>query len=256
MHIFFIKKKTIMNILFVVILVGVSIVYTKGPGMNVIGVFLNNERIMPIYSVDVPDRRVALTFDAAWGNEHTQSIIDNLKRYNIKATFFITGAWAEKFPDMVKTIQNGGHEIGNHSATHIKMTELTKENFKREIKDAEESILKITGNKTKLFRLPYGEYNNKVISWCKQLDYDIIQWDVNSNDWRNISEQEISEAVFSSISCGSIILFHNNAANTPKALPDIIEKLRKDGYNFVTVSELVLKENYYIDNTGRQKSLK
>jgi peptidoglycan-N-acetylglucosamine deacetylase len=256
LQIFFIKKKTIINILIIAIAVWVSITYTSGPGKGTIGVFLNNENVMPICSVDVPDKRIALTFDSAWGDEYTQDILEVLKRYNIKATFFLTGAWVDKYPDAVKQIYDDGHEIGNHSTTHVKMTKISKDSIISELKVTESKIYSITRKRTTLFRAPFGEYNNRMINTARGVGYNIIQWDIDSLDWKGLNEQDICSRVITKVGKGSIILFHNNMENTYKALPGVIEKLRKDGYKFITVSELLLNDDYYIDNTGRQKSLK
>lgn len=256
MQIIYIKRRVVLNFLIVFLIFAVSVIYAKGPGKEEIGAFLNNEKALPIYSVEVPDKRVALTFDAAWGNQYTQGILDALKRYNIKATFFVTGTFADRFPEMVGAIDKAGHEIGNHSNTHPMMTGLSDSGIAQEIRDAELKISNASGKKTELLRAPFGEYNNKVISKSRDMGYNVIQWDVDSNDWREVSCQDIVDRVCTKAGSGSIILFHNDAADTSEALPDIIENMRKEGYIFVKVSELLLKENYYVDNTGRQRPLK
>lgn len=255
MKVIYIKKRTIANLFLVFILVVFSIVYTRWQGLKVLGAYLNNEKMMPVYCVEVPDKRVALTFDGAWGDQYTQDILDVLKRYNIKATFFLTGSWIDKYTGITENIYKGGHEIGNHSTTHVDLTKLPKHAVVSEIKDTESKIINITGKSAKLFRVPFGEYNNNVITTARNEGCSIIQWDVSSDDWRDISEQDIFQKVTSEVGGGSIILFHNNVKNTPQALTGIIEKLREEGYKFVTVSELLLKENYYIDNTGKQRSI-
>lgn len=256
LRIIYIKRKVIINIALVLILAAASLIYASNFKTSTLGVLLNNERYMPIYCVEVPDRRVSLTFDTSWGDSNVKEIMDVLNRYDIKATFFVTGVWAEKYPELVQEMAEKGYEVGNHSLTHLKMTDLSRKEIINEVRNAETIIKTVSGEKIKLFRAPYGDYNNTLISTVKDLGYSIIQWDVDSKDWEEMTEQDIYNRVISKTSCGSIVLFHSEPENTVMALPSIIEKLRMDGYRFITVSELLLKENYYIDNTGRQRSLK
>ena len=256
MQIVYIRKKTFINIVLILVFVLVSLFYTKSFKGKMLGVFLNNEREMPIYCVDIPDKRISLTFDTAWGDQYTREIIDILKRYNIKTTFFVTGAWADKYPDIVLEISKNGNEIGNHSTTHVKMTEISKSSIESEVKETQAKLEKITNLGTTLFRIPFGEYNNKIVTAIKTMNYNIIQWDIDSLDWKGINAEEILARVTTKAGNGSIVLLHSNTANTVKVLPKIIENLREKGYKFVTVSELIIKENYYIDNTGRQRPIK
>lgn len=252
----YIKRRILFNIFLTIAVSAFSLVYTKTIRNGALKVFLNNAREMPIYSVDIPDRRIALTFDLGWGDQNTQEIVETLKRYDAKATFFVTGAWAEQYPEMIAEIAGGGHEIGNHSTNHIKMTGIPKSRSSSEIRETEGIVKKLSGVVTVLFRPPYGEYDNALIAAAGDIGYKSIQYDVDSMDWRGISEDDIADRVLRGAAGGSIVLFHNNAPNTPGALCRIIEELRKDGYRFVTVSDMLLKDDYYIDSGGRQKSLK
>jgi polysaccharide deacetylase family sporulation protein PdaB len=220
-----------------------------------LSVLFNNDRLMPIYSVDVPDKRIALTFDAGWGSYYTRNILETLNRYDVKATFFVTGTWAERYPNLVSEIAESGCEIGNHSLTHPRMVGMAKKVAASEIKEAESKIAKITGKGTKLFRAPFGEYDSDLSALVRDMGYVMIQWDVDSLDWKGMDKKAVYENVISNVHNGSIILFHNNALPSCEVLGDIIEKLRSDGYKFNTVSELLIKDNYYIDNSGKQRSL-
>lgn len=255
MKVFFIRRKVIINIILVIAVSLVSLVYTDSITVGAFGRLLNNERIMPIYGVDTPDKKIALTFDTAWGEQYLQNTMDVLKRYNVKATFFIVGKWAERYPELTLNIYNDDHEIGNHSLNHMQMTKLSKNETLAEIKDAEVIIENITGERPRLFRAPFGEYNNMLVSGAKDLNYSMIQWNIDSLDLEGFNNQEIIDRVVSKADNGAIVLLHTNTQSTPEVLPQIIEKLRKNGYKFVKVSELLLKENYYIDSTGRQKPL-
>ncbi len=207
---------------------------------------------LPIYCVDRTDKKVALTFDAAWGAEDTQKLIDILSEKNAKATFFVVGEWVDKYADSVKAIYNAGHDVMNHSNTHPHFTKISNEEIEQEAKKASDKIELVTGERPTLLRLPYGDYNDRVIVELRKEGYTPIQWDVDSLDWKGISAKEIINRVTKRVKSGSIVLFHNAAEHTPEALPEILERLEAEGYQFVTVRELLLTGDYYIDHTGKQ----
>lgn len=207
---------------------------------------------LPIYSVDTDKKQVAISFDAAWGNEDTEDLLKIFKENNVPATFFLVGEWVDKYPEDVKKIYNAGHTLGNHSATHPYLTTLTQEDITKEVNTCNEKIKKLTGKSPTLIRVPYGDYDNKVINTIDSLNMYSIQWDVDSLDWQGISADEIERNVMDKVKNGSIVLFHNAADHTPEALPNIIRELKADGYEFVKIDELIYKDNYYIDVTGKQ----
>ncbi|WPX07611.1 polysaccharide deacetylase family protein [Anaerocellum danielii] len=215
----------------------------------------NQKKLLPIYCVDRDDKKIALTFDAAWGNDDTKELLSILKKFNAKATFFLVGFWVEKYPEDVKYIFSQGHEVGSHSDKHLHMSRLSESEIIRDIKSCEGKIMKIINKKPVVFRPPYGDYNNTLIKTLYSLGYYIIQWDVDSLDWKDLSAQEIAQRVLKRIKSGSIVLFHNNAKNTKYALPIILSTLSKQGYQFVTVSELIYKDGYYIDHQGVQRKI-
>lgn len=210
------------------------------------------QRELPIYSVERKEKVCSLTFDAAWGNEDTQQLIDILKKDNIQATFFVVGEWVEKYPESVKALSDAGHEVMNHSATHPHMPDLSAEQMTAEVQSCNEKIKAITGVQPTLFRPPYGDYNDTVVSTMRSIGMYSIQWDVDSLDWKNPAPSEITNRVVQNAQNGSIILFHNAAVNTPAALPDVIEGLKAKGFSFLPVSKLIYTENYTMDHTGRQ----
>ncbi|MBO5136143.1 MAG: polysaccharide deacetylase family protein [Clostridia bacterium] len=210
------------------------------------------KRDLPIYCVDKQEKVCAISFDAAWGNEDTHQLIEILDRYNVKTTFFVVGSWVDNFPESVKELSDAGHEIMNHSDSHPYMTKISKEEMIKEVESCDKKIENITGKKPTLFRAPYGDYNNEVVGTMRETGHYTIQWDVDSLDWKNLSAQEITDRVISKVKPGSIVLFHNAALNTPKALPGILEKLLDDGYTIVPVSEIIMTENFCVDNTGKQ----
>jgi len=222
-------------------------------GMDVLGVF-SNKRDIPIYSVEVPDKLAAITFDCAWGANDIPEILDTLKDSDIKATFFIVGQWAEKYPEAVKMIAQDGHDIANHSYSHLRMGTLERAKIQSEIMKCDDVLEKLSETKCDLFRAPYGDYNNSVLSEARKQGYYTIQWDVDSLDWKpGISREEILQRIDMKIKPGSIILFHNDTKHTAKLLPEIITNLKGKGYRLIPVSQLIKKDNYYIDEEGRQK---
>ena len=210
------------------------------------------QRSLPIYSVERSDKWVALSFDAAWGNEDTQTLIDILDKYGIHATFFVVGDWVQKYPDSVKALSDAGNEVMNHSSSHAHFSSLSSEQIHADVSACNEKIAAITGSSPTLFRCPYGEYDDHVIQAVEALGMTAVQWDVDSLDWKGISAQEIQSRVLKNVRSGSIILFHNAAEHTPEALPGIIEALQADGYTIVPVSQILLQGETYQDNTGRQ----
>lgn len=212
----------------------------------------NTPRLVPIYSVDRDDKVVSITFDCAWGTEHTDDILKALKVSGVRATWFMVGFWSEKYSDYVEKISDAGHEIGTHSSTHSYMSKQNPEEIKLELSSSSEAITKITGKEVKLFRPPYGDYDDELIRTASEQGFYTIQWDVDSLDWKDLSATDIAMRVINGVKSGSIILMHNNGLHTAEAVPIILETLKNRGYGFVPVGELIYKENYSIDGTGRQ----
>ena len=212
----------------------------------------NSIRQLPIYSVATNEKKIAITLDAAWSAEDTDELIEILKKHKAKATIFAVGDWVDKNPEAVKKFHKNGHEMANHSDTHAAFSKISREEIKQEILDCNKKIEEITGVSPKLVRAPSGDYDNKSIEVAESLNMKMIQWDCDSLDWKLLSVEEMYSRVTSKVQNGSIILFHNGVENTPKALDKILTKLEKDGYEFVTVSELIYWDNYEIDHAGRQ----
>ena len=209
-------------------------------------------RELPIYCVESEEKQIALTFDAAWGAEDTPVLIRILAEHNVPATFFLVGQWVDQYPECVKALHDAGHSVMNHSNTHPHLPELSPQNALLEVDTASDKIEAITGVRPELIRPPYGDYNDSVVRTLKGAGYAVIQWSVDSLDWKGISASEIQKRVLSRAEPGAIVLFHNAAEHTPEALPGIIEALTLEGYTFVTVNDLILRKNYYMDHTGKQ----
>ena len=209
-------------------------------------------RKLPIYCTDRGGKTVAFTFDAAWGNEDTQTLIDIFKENDIHVTFFVVGEWVDRCGESVKALSDAGHEVMNHSATHPHMPSLSASKMQDEIRVCNQKITAITGKTPTLFRAPYGDYDNTLIEVLGDMDMQCVQWDVDSLDWKDLSAEEITNRVLSKVNSGSIVLFHNAAKHTPEALPGIIKALKADGYTFLRASEMVYSADCPIDHEGRQ----
>lgn len=187
--------------------------------------------------------KIALTFDDGPHPMYTPIILDILSEYDVHATFFLIGENAERYPDLVRRILQEGHEIGNHTYLHKNLKENTSGGIYEEIAMAEEVILRIADQKTKLLRPPGGLYDKLVCDTAHRLDYDIILWTVDTLDWKHPTSEEIIEKVESSVQCGDIILCHDFIGGAPSPTPAAIRKIVPDllgrGFEFVSVSELI-----------------
>ena len=209
-------------------------------------------RQLPIYCVQRDSKVCALSFDAAWGNEDTQTLIDILDRYDVKATFFVVGEWVDKYPESVKALSDAGHEIMCHSNDHAHFNTLSADQIAADINACCDKIEAVTGTRPTLFRPPFGEYDDHVVTTVRGMGMEIIQWDVDSLDWKDYDAPTITQRVTSKVGPGSIVLFHNAALHTPEALPSILEYLLQEGYDVVPISQLILSGDYTLDHTGRQ----
>ena len=251
-HVFKLKNILLVTLATVLVTILSISVYFTGAYAVFYG---NSTRLIPIYSVEREDKVISISFDCAWGVDYTDEILTALEKNSVKATWFMVEFWTEKYGDYVKKINNAGHEIGTHSSTHSYMSKQNAEEIKIELATSSEAIEAITGKKVELFRPPYGDYDDELIRTASELGYYSIQWDVDSLDWKDLSATDIATRVIAGAQNGSIILMHNNGLHTAEAVPIIIQTLKNKGYTFVPIGELIYRENYFIDGTGRQKLL-
>lgn len=209
-------------------------------------------RELPIYSVGRDDKYISVTFDCAWGTEHTDAILEALAAENVRATFFMVEFWAEKYPEYVKKIDEAGHEIGTHSATHSQMSKLSEGEIRQELASSSEAITAVTGKAVELFRPPFGDYDDLLVRTARAAGLYTVQWDVDSLDWKGLSASEIAQRVLTRVESGSIILCHNNGEHTAEALPAVLSALKTRGYTFVPVGELIYRGNFRMAADGRQ----
>ena len=248
MRIFLLRRRHLVALLGVVLVLAIFAV-VNAPAAVIASA---STRQLPIYCVDRSDNLVSISFDAAWGNEDTQQLIDILDQYQVKATFFVVGDWVDKYPESVKALHDAGHEVMNHSNTHAHYNSLTAEEIIADVEACNDKIEAVTGVRPTLIRCPYGEYDDHVIAAIRSIGMEPVQWDVDSLDWKDISASEITQRVTERVKSGSICLFHNAALHTPEALPAILDYMAENGYTVVPISQILLEGEYYMDHTGMQ----
>lgn len=209
-------------------------------------------RKLPIYSVSRGDNKIALTFDCAWGNSNTDLLLQLLKDADAKATFFVTGEFCDKYPEDVKKLYDAGHEIANHSDTHPHVEGININDLIADTNECTRKIQMITGEKPVLYRAPYGEYDDNVVTTIEGMGMKMIQWSVDSIDWQEPNADTIIKRVTEGTESGSIILFHNDLENTAQALPELLTALKQKGFTFSRVSDILYSDSYHIDSNGVQ----
>ena len=217
-----------------------------------VGAGTGSTRSLPIYSVATDDKKIAISFDCAWGVDYTDKLLEIMEKNDVRCTFFAVEFWVKKYPDYAKKIVAAGHELGTHSRTHSYMSKLSETEIRDELQTSSDAIKQVTGKSVTLFRPPYGDYNNLLIDTCFDMGLYPIQWDVDSLDWKNLSATEIALRVINGVKNGSIILCHNNGLHTAEALPMIFSTLKNRGFTFVPIGELIYTKNYRIDHNGTQ----
>ncbi len=251
MHFYVIKSRTL-KIFVAMVLVAVLLSLSINGTTSAQVYFGYSTRKVPIYNVETEEKQVAISFDAAWGADKTQGIIDILEEFDCTATFFLVGFWVDDYTDMVKAIDDAGLEIGTHSNTHPDMVKLDKATMKSELETSISKIKAVTGKDVSLFRAPFGSYNNDLLDTAESLNLKTIQWDVDSLDWKGLSASEIANRVLGRVKNGSIILMHNNSDNVLDGLRLILNKLKIQGYKVTSISELIYQDDYTIDRNGVQ----
>ncbi|HZK42675.1 MAG TPA: polysaccharide deacetylase family sporulation protein PdaB [Syntrophomonadaceae bacterium] len=226
------KAKFLVISFLAVILLATSVVYVQA-----------YHKLKPIYEIKTNKKVVALTFDISWGNKTPLPVLEILKENDVTATFFLSGPWVKQYPEIAKQISKDGHKIGSHGYRHIDYSNLSKTEVKEEVMKAHKNIKEVTGVEAKIIRTPNGDYSNHVIEGIHECGYEAIQWGTDSLDWMNPGVNTIIERVTKKAHPGDIILMHasDTCKQTTEALPVIIENLKKKGYTFITVPDL-LKE--------------
>lgn len=247
-------KRKFGTIALVVLFVSLIVVCaTSNSSLQVANIYFNKRtKKLPIYSVQTSEKKVAISFDAAWGADKTAEIMTICEEYGVNATFFLVGFWVEDYPDVAKSIAERGFEIGLHSSTHPDMCNLSASQMSLELTKNQDIIQAVCGVEASLFRPPYGSYNDTLIDTCRSLGITTIQWDVDSLDWKGLSASEIAGRVCSRSKEGSIVLFHNNSDNIIAGLKLVLEYYKNNGYEVVPVGELIYQNHYTINQQGVQ----
>ena len=244
------KRTIVLLVLFASLIV---VCVTNNSTLQVANIYFNNKnKKLPIYSVQIDEKKVAISFDAAWGADKTSQIMDICEQYGVNATFFLVGFWVEDYPDVAKSIADRGFEIGLHSSTHPDMCNLNSKQMDLELSQNQQIIQTVCGVQAKLFRPPYGSYNNDLLDTCRRLGIITVQWSVDSLDWKGLSGGEIAGRVCEKSKPGSIVLFHNNSDNIITGLKLVLEYYKNNNYKVVPVGELIYYNNYTINNQGVQ----
>jgi len=256
MKIFVTSIKEILKTAVFILLIIISLVSITNIKPSIVTVFIPQKQL-PIYYVGRDDKKMGITINCAWGDGDIDNILNTLKKHNVKATFFIVGDFAQRYPARVKQISDAGHDIGSHGYRHIRMGELTKDKIIEDLDKNKKLLDSITGKSVNLYRPPYGDYNNNVINAANEKGYYAIQWDVDSLDWKpEISMEQIKARVEKNVKSGSIVLFHNDTKYTASVLDSVLTIVEKKGFIPVKLSELLYTQNYKIESDGKQVEIK
>lgn len=235
----------------VVLFFTASILYNNN--LETVPTLSNMAKQLPIYSVETDESKVSLTMNCAWNADDIDTILETLQKCNVKITFFMVGDWVEKYPDAVKKIYDAGHEIANHSDTHPHVNNLSYEKNVEQIVECSKKIEQITGKKTKLYRGPYGEYNDTVIKAAKDNGHTVIQWSIDTLDYNGLDKDQMWDKIKNKLTNGSIILMHNGTEHTADSLESIINNIKIRNYEIVPISKLIYMDEYWIDANGMQR---
>lgn len=240
------------SIITVVMLFCMAGMVTQKNNDNVMQTSSMASKQLPIYNVQTEEKKIAFTLNCAWNADDIDKILEVLKQNDVQMTFFLVGDWIDKFPEATKKIADSGNEIGSHSNTHPHVNNLTYEENTEELSACNKKIEKVTGVKTNLYRTPYGEYNDTVLTAAKDKGYNTIQWNLDTLDYKGLTGEEMWARLEGKLSNGSIILAHNGTKHTADSLDLLIKNIKLQGYSLVKVSELIYQDNYKINNNGTQ----
>ena len=207
-------------------------------------------RRLPVYAVETTEKKVALTFNAAWGDETTDGILRILADTGTRATFFFVGDFAEKYPESVRKICNAGHEPGNHSMRHRDPTRMRFEEIAADITACNDAIRAAAGVSPVLYRAPSGAYDTNTVEAAESLGMTAIQWSADSVDWKNVTPEKMRARMAEKVYPGAILLFHLGKENTLAALPGILNDLYAAGYEVCAVGDLLPEGGGAVDRNG------
>ncbi len=193
----------------------------------------------PINKIETERKEVALSINCIENVDNISSLLDSLSKMKAKATFYITGELASKYPEEIKKIVSNGNEIGNLSYNYVSLENKSEEDVAKQISDCTKILEKISGEQITTFRAPYGEYNDTIIKQARNQNLSVINWNIDSLDYNGLDEEEMMERINKNLSPGSIILMHNSGKNTAQSLENILYNIEQQGYKITTVSDLI-----------------
>ncbi|MBR6504230.1 MAG: polysaccharide deacetylase family protein [Clostridia bacterium] len=229
-----------------------AVVFQNNNNVQVVRTVSGTEKLLPIYNVETNEKKIAFTMNCAWNADDIDNILKTLEQNNIKITFFMVGDWIEKYPEAAKKIYEAGHEIASHSDTHPHVNSLSYDENTKELDNCNDKIEEITGARSNIYRAPYGEYNNTVIKAATDNGYYTIQWNLDTLDYTGLSGEEMWNRLKEKLKPGDIILSHNGTKYTAESLNMLINNIKEKGFEIVTVSNLIYKDNYTINSNGTQ----
>ncbi|HZK42778.1 MAG TPA: polysaccharide deacetylase family protein [Syntrophomonadaceae bacterium] len=242
MKVYFFSKKTLIGSAVIALLIcgflGLSLIYYSDTGVA-------SRMTEPIYQGNTGEKLVAISVNVDWGEEHIPAMLEEFKRYDAQATFYVTGLWAEKNPDMLKKIDKAGHSIQNHSYKHVHFNTLSQTDAINQIKKAEDIIYNIIEKRTKFFSSPYGEQSRQIMTAVSSINYDLIMWSIDTIDWQKPTPDMIIKRVLNKIHNDAIILMHPTEP-TVQALPEMLNSIKEQGYKMVTIDKILVEK----DGTG------
>lgn len=245
MRIYFFTRKHLLGALVAFILLcgflGLSLVYYNNSGIA-------SHSKEPIYQGNTGKKMIALTVNVDWGDEYIPEMLKEFKEYDARATFFVTGRWAEKNPQLLKDMSNAGHSIQNHGYKHLHFNQLAPNQAEEQIKKAEKVIKEITGKQSKYFASPYGEQGKQLMQVVSNLNYDLIMWSIDTIDWQRPSPDTIVKRVLNRVHNDAIVLMHPTEP-TVKALPQMLKGLKEQGYKMVGIEDIIMDDQKINDKT-------
>jgi peptidoglycan/xylan/chitin deacetylase (PgdA/CDA1 family) len=241
-----------------------KVVVIRGLIVNIIFLFMLSACHEGYFKPPIDRKLIALTFDDGPNPLYTPNVLKILEENDVKATFFLIGRQAQAYPEIVKQIQNNGHEIGNHSQNHLfRLAILTPQEIENEICTAQETIFKITGEYPAFFRPPFGCSSEKLVFSCQRLSLPLINGSVKAYDTTMPGKDYIVSTILNATNPGSIIILHDgggfslfkNRSQTLGALPEIIHTLKERGYTFVTVKDLYDYHIRFVQSSANKAAL-
>ncbi|MEW6081978.1 MAG: polysaccharide deacetylase family protein [Bacillota bacterium] len=196
---------------------------------------------LPIFYVHTQEKKMALTFDISWGEKTPGLVLPILRERQQRATFFLSGPWSERHPQVVRRIVDDGHEIANHGHDHVNLSQYSKDQVAKNISQTHAILKRLSGTEPCFLRPPNGDYDDVVVLTARELNYETVIWSVDSLDWKNPGVDYMVKRVTGMAFPGAILLFHasDSSKQTHEALPRVLDALRADGYTLVTLGELM-----------------